>query len=274
MPVKEYHEPYLLEAVDSILAQTDPRWRLIVIGERSVRDRLAAALAERLTDPRIGLIDNEGRKLAGAFNTGMRRAETDFVAIALGDDAWAPEAVQVLARAIRSEPDADFFHSSRRVIDGDGRALSSVHESRREVSLGDFAGTSPVKHLLCWRRRLALRIGGMDESLNSVGVDDFDFPWTMAEAGARFRAVPECLYLYRDHSESFRLTTHLPRTHHRREIARIMRKHGVDDDRIAEHMAAAEGGFLRQCLYESRPRAWLRRLTGLGPRTAPRQEYR
>ena len=87
--------------------------------------------------------------------TGMTRAETDFVAIALGDDAWAPEAVEVLGREIRSDPAADFFHSSRRVIDEQGRPLSSVYESRRDVSLDDFNGSSPVKHLLCWRRGLA-----------------------------------------------------------------------------------------------------------------------
>ena len=33
---------------------------------------------------------NEGRKLAGAMNTGMRHAETPFVAILLSDDMWAP----------------------------------------------------------------------------------------------------------------------------------------------------------------------------------------
>lgn len=275
MPVKEYHERFLLEAVDSLLTQTDPDWRLLVIGEGSVRRALSDLLAERLADPRIELIDNEGRKLAGAFNTGMRRAETEFVAIVLGDDLWAPAAVEVLRRSVGEHPDADFFHSSRRVIDERGEALSSVYESRPgDVSPEDFGGASPVKHLLCWNRRKALEIGGMDESLNSVGVDDFDFPWMMAERGTRFQAIPDCLYLYRAHRESFRLTTHLPRSHHRREITRIMRKHGVAEERIADHLAHAERGYLRQCLYESRPRRWINRLLGQDPPAAPREKYR
>ena len=255
MPVKDYHERFLIEAVESVLAQTDPRWRLLVIAEDSVRRRLESLLAEPLADARIELIANRGRKLAGAFNTGMRQADTEFVAIALGDDLWAPTAVEVLAANIDEHPDTDFFHSSRRVIDEAGRPLSSVYPSRATVSLDDFAGSSPVKHLLCWRRSKGLEIGGMDESLNSVGVDDFDFPWMMAEGGASFRAIPDCLYIYRAHRESFRLTTHLPRSQHKREIARIMRKHGVDEERIADHIAGAERGYLKQCLYDSAPGA-------------------
>ena len=180
-----------------------------------------------LADPRIELIDNEGRKLAGAFNTGMRRADTEFVAILLGDDLWAPVAVEVLRRSLDEHPDADFFHSSRRVIDERGEALSSSTRAGRETCPPRTSSPPrPSSTCSAGGAEMALEIGGMDESLNSVGVDDFDFPWTMAERGARFQAIPDCLYLYRDHRESFRLTTHLPRSHHKREIARIMRKHG------------------------------------------------
>ena len=34
-----------------------------------------------------------------------------------------------------------------------------------------------------------MAFGGMDESLNSVGPDDYDFPWCMAERGAKFMAM-------------------------------------------------------------------------------------
>jgi glycosyltransferase involved in cell wall biosynthesis len=272
MPVKAYHEPFLREAVDSIASQTDPRWRLLIIVDPKVRAELARVLSEALSDERVEMIDTEGRQLAGAFNTGMRHAGTDWVAIILGDDLWAPQAVEVLDRAMRAHPDADFFHSARVAIDERGRPLSNVMPSRRDVTLEDFGGASPVKHLLCWRREKALEMGGMDESLDSVGVDDWDFPWSMAEAGARFQTIEECLYIYRDHLESFRLTTHLPKDHHRREIARIMRKHGVDEERIAAHLVKAEEGWLRQCIYDTRAQSWLRRLTRRDPRRFHQRE--
>ena len=251
-PVRHFQESFLLAAVDSVLAQTDPNWRMLVIGEPSGLETLRGVLAEPLTDPRIELIPNEGRKLAGKFNTGMRTATTPFVAILLGDDLWAQEAVAVLGREIAAHPDVDFFHSARRVIDDEGNPVSAVIPPPAEVSAADFIHSSPVKHLLCWRRELGLAIGGMDESLNSVGPDDFDFPWLMADHGATFKGVGECLYIFRDHRSGFRLTTHLPLNHHKREIARIMEKHGVSPAMIEERLRIAEGGYLKQCLYRSR----------------------
>jgi glycosyltransferase involved in cell wall biosynthesis len=274
MPVKAYRADYLHAAVRSMGGQTCPDWRLLVIVEKGDREPLAEVLAGHLADPRIELIVNQGRRLAGAFNTGTRRAETDWVAILFGDDLWAPEAVEILARNIASSPGTDFFHSSRRIIDEEGRPISSIHRSRPTVSLDDFGASSPVKHLLCWNRERGLAVGGMDESLNSVGVDDFDFPWSMAEHGATFTAIPDCLYIYRDHREFFRLTTHLPRSHHRREITRIMRKHGVSRATIAAAVVAAQQTYLRQCLYRSRLDRWSKGLRGHDARGGWRESYR
>jgi glycosyltransferase involved in cell wall biosynthesis len=178
MPVKAYDPLYLRAAVASMLVQSSPDWRLLVIDDGKARAELARLLPD---DERIRLVSRETPTLAGALNAGMRRAETEFVAILLG-----------------------------------------------------------------------LEVGGMDESLGGVGVDDYDFPWTMAERGAAFTAIPDCLYVARDHRRAFRLTTHLPLSHHKREIARIMRKHGVARAAIRARVARAEQGYLRQCLYRNR----------------------
>ena len=202
-------------------------------------------LTGELRDERIRLVINHGRKLAGAINTGMRYAPTVFVALLLADDRWSNDALAVLNNYIAEYPEVDFFHSSRQIIDEDDRPISSVHRSQPHVAVGDFKHGSPVKHLLCWRKDKALACGGLDESLNSVGPDDYDLPWTMAEHGAEFKAISECLYYYRDHRASYRLTTHLPLDVHKREIARIMEKHNVDAPSIREFIA--DGGKDRTC---------------------------
>jgi glycosyltransferase involved in cell wall biosynthesis len=273
LPVKSFHPAYLRQAVESMLGQTDPRWRLLVVTEPDETADLAPALGSSLDDERVVVIANEGRKLSGAINTGMRAAETDFVGLLLGDDLWSPDAVEVLGRAIEEKPEADFFHSSRVIVGDDGQPLSGVYLAPRSFALADFRRGSPVKHLLCWRRQLALSLGGLDEELNSVGPDDYDFPWTMAEAGARFEAVPECLYLYRDHRESFRLTTHLPVSTHSREIRRIMRKHGVGRVRTELRVLRARQTFLRQCLYHTRLDRIVKERLGHDPRKGWRDTY-
>lgn len=274
LPVNAHEPSFLRQAVRSIVDQSCGAWELLVVAEVDVRERVQQLLAPYLADRRLCILDNEGRKLAGAFNTGMRHAAGEFVAILLGDDLWAANAVEVLTRSIRRHPGVDFFHSARMIVDEHGRPLSGVHPAAHRVRVEDFVRSSPVKHLLCWRRELGLAIGGMDESLDSVGVDDYDFPWSMAEHGAIFRALPDCLYVYRDHRACYRLTTHLPLAHHRREIARIMAKHGSGSDAIERKLANAQASYLRQCLYRTSLDRRLKEWRGYDPRLGWREAYR
>ncbi len=273
VPVKHYVPEYLREAVASLLAQSSPRWRALVIHCHGARAELEAQLGDAAADSRIEFIERERPKLAGALNSGMRAAETEFTTVLFADDLWSPETVEVLERNIATRTGVDFFHSARRFVDDQGRSISGVHPAEPDVRLETFFDRVPVKHLLCWRRDLALSIGGIDESLDSVGPDDYDFPWSMAEAGARFGAIQECLYVVRDHRSGYRLTTHIPLRTHVREIRRILRKHGAPRAEIRRRVAKARKGYLQQCLYSSPLDARLKRVFGHDPARGWRESY-
>jgi len=274
MPLKNYQVDYLYGSVGCIVEQTCPHWLLLIIVEKADLDKFERQLRRTLLDNRVEIIVNKGRKLAGAINTGMLRAQTEFVGLLLADDLWSYDAVDVLLGYIRRNPKVDFFHSSRIIIDGDGTPISGTYYSKENFDIEDFKEGSPVKHLLCWRRNKALQHGGLDESLNSVGPDDYDLPWTMAENGATFKAITECLYYYRDHREGYRLTTHLPLSIHKREIRRIMRKHKVDPATIKRQIMKAEKLYLRQCLFRSRLHKWIMERIGYDARQGWRDQYR
>lgn len=274
MALKSYHPVLLEKAVASVFAQDSSDWRLLVLVERTDEALFTGLLREALTDPRVSLVAHGGTGLAVPFNTGMRVATTDFVAILHGDDTWSTDAVRVLNSNIAKHPEVDFFHSSRRFVDADDRPLSSVYRATERFTEKDFHWGSPVKHLLCWRRALALSFGGVDESLPPVGPDDYDFPWCMLEHGARFRAVPECLYIYRDHREGYRLTTHLPLNVHRDGIRRILEKHRVAPEVIEARLAESQRAYLQQCLYDSPEDQVIKERSGHDPRTGWREKYR
>jgi glycosyltransferase involved in cell wall biosynthesis len=274
VPVGQYHSGFLTKAIGSVLSQTSSSWRLLVIGDQDNATALAHLLENELSDPRIKMLCGEKDQLAHKLNLGMKRASTDFVAILLGDDMWSHNAVEVLIRYIDRYPSADLLHSSRIFIDEHDRAISSVHHSRERITLEDFIVTSPVKHLICWRTSKALALGGLDETINYVGPDDYDFPWTMAQAGAVFKSIGECLYLHRDHRECYRLTTHVPRSWQIRETRRIMQKHGAARADIRRRIAEAKRSYLRQCLYRSSLDKWLKDRLGSDPRKGWRSAYR
>jgi len=253
MPLKNYHPVFLDKSIKSVFNQTSSAWNLLIIVQKKDLKKFQEILKHRLSDSRVKIILKKGYQLAGSINSGMKSAATNFVAILHSDDVWAPEAVETLLRYISKNPDIDFFHSSRLKINENDDQISQVYQSKETFTVEDFKLGSPVKHLLCWRKEKALSIGGIDERLYSVGPDDYDFPWTMAENGATFKAIPECLYIYREHLKAFRLTTHLPLSVHKRGIKRILKKHGVEKEIIEKRIAQGEKTYLRECLYKNRP---------------------
>ena len=268
MPVDAYHEDFLLRAVESIMRQTSPLWRLLIIVAEKSRNDVLRLLRPRARDSRIQLITNQRGQLARAINIGIQHAETDFVAVLLGDDMWAAEAVSVLLNHISQYPEVDFFHSSNIVIDETDTPISDVFYSRERFQRADFVHGSPAKHLLCWRRAKALAVGGLDESLNFVGPDDYDFPWTMADNGATFQAIRECLYYYRNHCRVYRLTTHVPLSVNKREVRRILKKHGVgffERNRIVRSRERS-GSLGAQCIFRSSLDKWIKGILGYDAR--------
>ena len=140
LPVKAHDARYLREAVDSIASQSSDAWELLIVVEPEVSEPVSQVLAGRLGDPRVRVLENEGRRLAGAFNTGMRHA---------GDRVRRDPARRRPLGAERSRGPAALDRApSRRstsstppriVVDERGRPVSDVHPARSECRLEDFA---------------------------------------------------------------------------------------------------------------------------------------
>jgi glycosyltransferase involved in cell wall biosynthesis len=274
MPLKYFHPDFLQKSVQSILKQSCPDWKLLVVVEESDFAKLSAHFEQELSDSRVEIIVNQSREFPGAINTAMRYAKTDFVAILLADDMWSENAVQILSRYIAEFPAIDFFHSSRIIVDETDKPISPIYPSKETFRISDFKWGSPVKHLLCWRREKGLSIGGIDESMLKAQ-DDYDFPWIMAESGATFKAVKECLYYYRNHLECERLTTHRPLTVTKRGIRKILKKHGVGIFSriwIVEKMRIC-GSLGQQCIYRNRLERWIKKKLQFDSRRRWKQQH-
>jgi glycosyltransferase involved in cell wall biosynthesis len=266
MPVRNAIPHYFRQAVESVFSQTTPHWNLIVVHDADESTAHTLSLLEELAsrnDARVRIEQNDSKMLSGALNTGMKKATTPYVCTLLSDDLLASEAIETMSRAIAANPSIDFFYSSRKLIDENGKSKSKILQAK-SFSIADFRNYGPVKHLQCWKVSSALKIGGMDESLGLHGADDYDFPWCMAEAGYSFQAVPECLYYYREHS-GYRLTTHVPLDIQIHEIRKILRKHGLSETDIEEQIKKRKKGYLRQALYSTESNheqrfSWITRL--------------
>jgi glycosyltransferase involved in cell wall biosynthesis/SAM-dependent methyltransferase len=101
-------ERFLAEAIESVLAQTYPRWELLLCDDGSSDGSAAIAreYAERHPD-RIRCLQHPGnanRGMSATRNLGLAHARGEFVSFLDGDDVWVPEKLTRQVHLLRMQP--------------------------------------------------------------------------------------------------------------------------------------------------------------------------
>ena len=145
--------PFIAEGVRSVLAQTWPEWRLIVISDDG-EDYEALLAANGIADPRLRF-ESSGTVGAGASrarNLALEAIDTPYAAILDADDRFKPDK---LARAVAALADHAVVTSALDVMDEAYRTL-------RTVGAGPDRVLSPARHkfvslsmdsMIVWDRR-------------------------------------------------------------------------------------------------------------------------
>lgn len=142
----------LRTAVDSVLTQDDPNWRLVVIDD-CYPDQSVPAYFATLGDPRVSYIRNERNVgITENFRRAVAAAQGTHAVILGSDDLLHPTYVSRMRAMVARHPDVDVFQLGVEVIDGAGRPRRSLAD---EVKL----------RLLTPRRARTFRAEGMARSL-------------------------------------------------------------------------------------------------------------
>jgi glycosyltransferase involved in cell wall biosynthesis len=138
MPVYNV-ERYLAQSIDSVLAQTFQDFELIIVDDGATDG--SASIYSAYDDPRIRIIRQKNRGLAGARNTGIRSAKGAFIGLLDSDDIWRPDKLEKHIAHLCSRPDVGVSYSASEFIDEHGQSL---HLFMRPRLTGIDAG-----HVLC-----------------------------------------------------------------------------------------------------------------------------
>lgn len=112
-------ERYIAEAIQSVLNQTYTNFELLVIDDESP-DR-SIEICRTFQDPRIKIIHQKNRGLAGARNTGIRHATGDYLAFLDSDDAWLPEKLEKHLAHLEANPQVGVSFSRSGFMDETGQ---------------------------------------------------------------------------------------------------------------------------------------------------------
>lgn len=190
----------LPQALESVLAQDEPRWECLLWddGSRDGSRAIAAAYAAR--DPRFRLLgDGCNRGTAGALAAALQQARGDFVASLDGDDLLEPQALSAMLAFLHARPDLGMAYSQYREIDAGGglhglgpRCLLPYSPRHLLVAFMTF-------HFRLIRRGAYFAVGGYDPRARLA--EDYDLCLRLSEqVGIGQLARP--LYRYRVHAGS------------------------------------------------------------------------
>lgn len=198
-------EDTLPRTIESVLAQTDGDWELVVV-DNGYSDAIVAAADPYLADPRIHLHRQENKGPVGGTMGAAEHATGRYLVILNSDDAVTPEFCARTAEVLAAEPDiAAVTCDAHLFVDpGEQRlaqsylrsaGLKRVPEGATPLHVADVIdGPSPY-YSAAIRREVWDAMGGLISE--SPMVDDLDFWLRALVAGYEIRQIPDRLGRFR-----------------------------------------------------------------------------
>lgn len=197
-----YNRAYVLwRAVQSVIAQTEPSWELIIVDDGSTDCTLR--LLEEFQDKRICTVTTPNQGPSAARNRGVEIAQAKYIAYLDSDNAWHPNFLEVVFQAIQENNDFVLWYCGQnttvweRTKDGKWFLISRTTEPRKQYGLKEVwqlkgADTSCIVH----RRGILDEVGGWDEQCHWI--EDWDvFLRVFLAFPNKVKWIPKILVEYR-----------------------------------------------------------------------------
>jgi FkbM family methyltransferase len=197
-------EPFVDQAVRSILAQSFEDFEFVIIDDKSTdgtSDRLGT-----YRDPRIRLIRNEANVgLTTSLNRGLALARGTFVARQDADDISRPTRLAAQVKFLQAHPDVAVLGAQARIIDARGRRVNVAPWPKSTTDLAirwQLLFDSPFFHACVMFRKAVVwdELGGYDESFTTS--QDFELWSRIAARGYAMRNLPTLQVDFRTHQQS------------------------------------------------------------------------
>lgn len=179
--VRSYNRAYILpRALESLLAQTETDFEVLIVDDGSSDDTFAIARAYSQKMPTLRYLYHPNKGVAYASNTGIAAAVGRYITWLDSDDYYHPDHLASRRTILEADPDLEFLHGGIEII-GDVYVPDKYDPSKR-VSLHDC----PVGGTFVTAREMTVRLGGFP--IVKFGVDS-GFLETAQAAGIRIEKI-------------------------------------------------------------------------------------
>jgi glycosyltransferase involved in cell wall biosynthesis len=190
-------ERFVRQAIESILAQDDTHFELIVVDDCSTDNTASICYEYAQRDPRVSVLrtaTNTG--ISGALNVGLAASRGALIARMDADDISLSSRLSKQRAYLRDNPAIGLCGMAIEVIDVDSRPLRSPSTAVGADLLERLAAwCSPVAHpTWMFRRAVFDAIGGYRDL---APAEDYDFLLRVIAAGWKLANIPNVGLLYR-----------------------------------------------------------------------------
>jgi glycosyltransferase involved in cell wall biosynthesis len=195
--------PYVGAALRSALAQSFADFEIVVVDDGSTDGTADVVSRCAAGDPRVRLVRQPNRGLAGARNTALRMARGELFALLDSDDLWEPGFLEEQVATLQAQPEVDIVTGNGWIMGGpqDGELARPCPDPRPQPDLASILGDEfSVFIMSVFRRRVYEIVGCFDESLRTN--EDYDFWLRAAISGCRFLRNDRPLGHYRVRADS------------------------------------------------------------------------
>ncbi|WP_339648946.1 glycosyltransferase family 2 protein [Halopseudomonas pelagia] len=208
VPCYNYAE-YVGEAVRSVLAQDHESFELIVVDDGSSDDSvevIKSAIAQWQPTSlvrRVELVCQRNAGVSAALNSGLAKAQGQFIATFDADDVMPAGRLKVQAEYLLEHPEVGCLGGGAVRIDETGQRLPKK-DKKRAVRRYDFAQALADAlvvggNIAIFRREAIDLAGGYDPEIK---IQDFQMTLKVAHAGYVIDILPQIVTLYRKHPAS------------------------------------------------------------------------
>lgn len=198
MPVWNPQPDFLRQAVQSVLAQSNPNWEMRIADDCSTRGGIREMLtAFARDDRRIKVVfRSENGHISRATNSALAEVDAPWVAFMDHDDRLAQNALAFVANEIAQKPRVKFIYSDEDHIDARNVRRSPIFRPGFDYALM-FTG-----HLSCFRMDLLRQLNFLRPGLE--GFQDSDLAIRASEVLRQEETshISEILYHWRAHPQS------------------------------------------------------------------------
>ncbi|MBP1933391.1 glycosyltransferase family 2 protein [Ammoniphilus resinae] len=155
---------YIEKAVRSVLKQSHPRWKLLIIDDASTDDTVSR-LQKYLTDERIRMISlSENAGISRVMNRALEEVDTEAFLQLDSDDWLEKDTIKRFVKAMKKNPKAALYYGNIRLWIPNRKNKWSVHQIIRHRKFSNkyqfLCYMTYMLHPRCYRTEAVRAVGG------------------------------------------------------------------------------------------------------------------